>query len=90
MLLRRAPAMRDFRMASSRVGAEGAIALAEGLSCGAPHLETLQLPGLHSSSLEKLLIRRRGPCSHASLCHRTCLTSAMTTAPHINRVNANQ
>lgn len=34
-LLARAPAMADFRMASSRVGAEGAIALAKGLSAGA-------------------------------------------------------
>jgi len=34
-VLGRAPAMADFRMASSRVGAEGGIALARGLSAGA-------------------------------------------------------
>ena len=34
-VLGRAPAMADFRMASSRVGAAGGIALARGLSAGA-------------------------------------------------------
>ena len=34
-VLGRAPAMRDFRMTSSRVGPEGGIALAQGLSAGA-------------------------------------------------------
>lgn len=33
-ILSRAPLMEDFRMASSRVGAEGGIALAQGLSAG--------------------------------------------------------
>ncbi len=33
-ILSRAPVMEDFRMASSRVGAEGGIALAQGLSAG--------------------------------------------------------
>ena len=33
-ILQRAPRMADFRMASSRVGAEGGIALAQGLSIG--------------------------------------------------------
>ena len=33
-ILQRAPRMADFRMASSRVGAEGGIALAQGLSTG--------------------------------------------------------
>lgn len=35
-LLKRAPAMEDFKMVSSRVGADGGNALAEGLSAGAP------------------------------------------------------
>ena len=34
-VLGRAPAMRDFRMTSSRVGPQGGIALAQGLSAGA-------------------------------------------------------
>ena len=40
-ILQRAPRMADFRMASSRVGAEGGTALAQGLCAGqhlpAPH-----------------------------------------------------
>lgn len=34
-LLSRCPAMEDFKMVSSRVGAEGGIALAQGLAAGA-------------------------------------------------------
>ncbi len=44
-VLGRAPAMADFRMASSRVGAEGGIALARGLSAGAPGGPAALLPG---------------------------------------------
>lgn len=35
-VLQNAPRMADFRMASSRVGAEGGTALAEGLAAGQP------------------------------------------------------
>ena len=35
-LLARCPAMEDFKMVSSRVGAEGGTALARGLAAGAP------------------------------------------------------
>ena len=42
-LLGRAPRMESFRMASSRVGAAGGIALAEGLSAGDGQLRGLML-----------------------------------------------
>ena len=43
-VLGRAPHMRNFRMASSRVGAEGGIALAQGLTGGDARAITVLRP----------------------------------------------
>ena len=54
-ILQRAPAMADFRMASSRVGAEGGIALAQGLSAGQHPRRCRNLYGRILSGLIMLL-----------------------------------
>ena len=71
-LLSRCPAMEDFKMVSSRVGAEGGIALAKGLAAGVPALDgwLLLLPPLPPAA--PCCCCCCCCCADCYLCHHTC------------------